>query len=124
MKKAPVMKKALVVVLLLGLVLFAATRCGGMNNDTPMDAAKVLIQACIDGDPKLMSKINHSSPLAYPPQFLLEQASERKLYKYKMSDFTFTPAGDAVVVTNKKAGLNWTCKFVREKDGWYFDDID
>lgn len=109
---------------MLGLVLFAVTRCGGMNNGTPMDAAKVLIQACIDGDSKLMSKINHSSPLAYPPQFLLERASDYKLYKYKMSDFTFTPAGDdAVVVTNKKAGLNWKCIFVKEKDGWYFSEI-
>lgn len=95
-----------------------------MNNDTPVDATKVLIQACIDGDSKLMSKINHSSLLAYPPQFLLERASERKLYNYKMTDFTFKPDGDdAVVVSNKKAGLNWKCIFVKEKDGWYFSDI-
>ncbi len=114
------MKRLLITSLILSSVVL--TGCG-MQNGTPIDAAKTFTQAQISGDSKIMNQIDHSGPLEFPAQYILNEAYKSGYNKCQISDFTFQQKSDSsvIVVGPKDKGINPVdLKFTKENGKYYF----
>lgn len=108
------------------LVLSSLILAGcGINNSTVVDAAKTFTQAEISGDAKTLNQIDHSGPLEYPAQYVLDNASKAGYPKHKLSEFTFEQVGDDTVKVSGPKDINPpTLKFVKENNKYYFIGYD
>jgi hypothetical protein len=111
-------------ILVISLILCSVGLAGcGINNDTPIDAAKTFTQAQISGDAKTMGDIDHSGPLEFPAQFVIDSAFKSGYNKYKLSDFSFKQDSDSnvIVVGPKDIGTGtYNLQFTKENGKYYF----
>lgn len=113
-------------VALLGIAGYLLTGCGGISNGTSMDAAKTFMSDVVQGDAKAMDQINHSSPLDYPTQHVIEIANNQNLVGKKLDDFKFEGIDDKTVKVSWKQGdqaREWKLHFLKEKDGYFFSSL-
>lgn len=75
----------------------------------------------ISGNVNVMKQIDKSNALDFPPQYMMQLATQEGFTHANFNDFTFTPVGkDSVHVTNSRINYNDTWNFVYENGGWYF----
>jgi uncharacterized protein YceK len=110
---------AIAILLITALVL---TGCGtGVANATPVQAAQTTVQAMINGNEQALKQIDMSNTLDFPPQWMLEIATQQHFDTANFNDFTFTPVGDHKVrVADPKINYNTVWSFVHQNGGWYF----
>ncbi|HEY8909699.1 MAG TPA: hypothetical protein VIM51_05400 [Desulfosporosinus sp.] len=119
------MKSKIAAGVLTGVIALTLVGCG-INNSTVLDAAKTFTQAQIDGDSKVIQAIDHSSPLEFPAQFVLSNASKAGYSNHKIGEFKFEQVNDTTVnVFGPKdiASGSLSLSFIKEDGKFYFDNI-
>ncbi len=123
------MKKTIMILMGVAIVLML-TACGGVKNDSPMDAAETFMKSMVEGDSELNAEINHSNPLSFPPQYMIEKANEQGLVDKKLKDITFeeheSDSNIIVVSWENVEGetKDWELVFIKEKEGYFFKELN
>ncbi|WGD92937.2 hypothetical protein P5629_01605 [Bacillus subtilis] len=113
--------------ILLSIVLvLALAACGGPKHSTAMEAAKSFMTAVTDGDSDAIEELNHSNPMLYPTEQMINLANKNKMVGMDIDDFTFKQSEDdenTVTVTWNNGDSDWDLYFVKEDDGYYFSKL-
>lgn len=103
------------------------TACGGgIKNDTPVEAAKTLMNGMVEGDRDLIDQINHSDSMSFPTDYMLDLANSWDLVGMDLKDFKFEQdeKKERRVNVMYKDGegeeQKMTLIFNKEKEGYFF----
>lgn len=113
--------------LVMGAAVFLLAACSGVENDTSMDAAKTFMTAMVEGDMELMSEINHSDGWNFPADHMISIANKRGVIGLDVSDMEFEQIDDRTVdvkFTTNDGESGYTLVFNKEKEGYYFIELD
>ncbi len=117
--KVKLFHKNAAVALLLVAVLIMVGGCGSHNNNTPVEGAKLFVEAMVNSDAELMKYINHSD-IFYPPQYCLQLATECNWAQYDLDEIKYKDMGNGKVEVTFPDGNKLTLEMVKENDKWYF----
>lgn len=105
------------------------TACGGVKNNTPVEAAKTLMKGLKEVDRELINEINRAGDY-WPIEYLLDVTRPLNIKDVdKMSDFDFEQdEEDENIVTVRFEDKEKQQHFLKllmsdEKDGYFFVDI-
>jgi hypothetical protein len=120
--------KVLKVLSIVSLVLMLSA-CGGVKNDTPIEAAQTFMKSMVEGDVELNSEVNHSDPFSFPPSHAIEIANNKDLVGRNIDEFTFEETDDEKVILVTWEDVegetkDWKLRFNQEKEGYFFVDLD
>jgi hypothetical protein len=109
------------IVLVLLIVALVISGCSPKpKNNTPIEGAKVFIEAMVNSDAELMEYINHSDAFAFPPQYCLEIATKRNMALYDLDQFQYKDMGNGKVKVTFPDGGVKNLEMVEESGKWYF----
>lgn len=120
------MKKRVVVPFLLAAGLLGAC---GVNNDSPEEAAKTMMEGLTSADADVINQVNHSDAMSFPTSHMIELANDYGIVdKLDEDDFEYKvdeKKPNIVHVTSTKEGIksDWNMKFIKEKDGYFFTGL-
>lgn len=118
------MKRTLLLVITV-IALFTLVGCGGgADQSTPEGAARIFVKGMINDDSKMVDSVNRSGMLDFPTHHIM--SGHASLYAgYSEKDFTYevNEKGTEVTVTSSDGKIDYTYRFERFGDKYYFTSI-
>jgi len=119
------MRKFLSVLVFIG-VIFLLTACGGVKNETSLEAAQTIMKGMVKGDSELIEEINHSSDWSFPTHYMISIANKRNLIgaDLKSMEYEVDEEDERIVtvqyINTEGNEKSITMQFNEESDGYYF----